>query len=201
MVKEINEKYKAILIFGAPGAGKGTQAKLISNDKRYFHFSTGEMFRNLKHDKEMKDTGIAKKVNELISGGNFVPDNMTIELFFKTLEQYQKQNKYNPNEQILILDGIPRNTTQVDLIKNKIDVTKIIYLYASKENSLLERLIKRAIVEKRDDDKAEVIKKRLEIYKKDTEAVIGKYSPKIILKIDALPKIEKVYQEILKQLK
>ena len=68
MVNEIKEKYKAILIFGAPGAGKGTQAKLLSQDKKYFHFSTGEMFRNLKNDVEIKDTGLAKKINELISG-------------------------------------------------------------------------------------------------------------------------------------
>lgn len=200
MIKEIKEKYKSILIFGAPGAGKGTQATLLSQDKKYFHFSTGEMFRNLKNNQELKDTPLAKKINDLISGGNFVPDDLTIELFFKTLEQYEKQNKYNPKEQILILDGIPRNTAQVDLIKSKIDVQKIIYLYASNENELLERLIRRAIVEKRDDDKPEVIKKRLEIYKRDTEAVISKYSPKIIIKIDALPKIEKVNKEILRKL-
>lgn len=193
-----NQKYDAILIFGAPGCGKGTQAKLLAEDKQYFHFSTGDMFRSLKNDPQMKDSEIGRKVTELIAGGNFVPDNLTIELFYKTLEDYTQKGKYNPLEQTLILDGIPRNVAQVSLISDKIQVKKIIYLYAPDLKVFAERIAKRAELEGRKDDaNSEVVMKRLQTYENETAPVIEKYSQDIILKIDALPTIEEIRKNIL----
>ena len=197
-------KYKAILIFGPPGVGKGTQAKLIAqnNPSKYFHFSTGDMFRSLKNDPVMAESELAKKINETISGGNLVSDDLTVELLFKTLEEYSNSKKFNRKEQILILDGIPRNPAQADLISSKIEVLKIISLVIKDDKVLIERLKSRAINENRKDDSdVNIIKKRLDIYKKETLAVLAKYPPSLILKIDGLPSIEEISKEISKKLR
>ncbi len=188
-------KYNALLIFGPPGAGKGTQARLIAENKKYFHFSTGDMFRNLD-----KNSQVGKEIHELISGGNFVPDNLTIKLFFETLEKYVEQKKYNPLEQTLLLDGIPRNPAQVDLIAQKIEVNKIINLYISNYDELIKRLTKRALHEGRKDDNEEVIKKRLEIYEKETSLVLEKYPQEKILEIEGIGHVEEIYDEIISKL-
>jgi adenylate kinase len=196
----MKNKYSAILIFGPPGIGKGTQAKLLAENKKYFHFSTGEMFRGLQTNPEMVNSEIGKKVHELISAGNFVDDQTTIQLFFKTFEEYIKEKKFNPKKQTLLLDGIPRNSNQVDLIKEKIEVVKLIYFYCSDDNILVERLKKRAILEKRKDDNEEVIRKRLKIYKVDTEAVLKKYDESLILRINGMNSIEGISREVVNKL-
>jgi len=188
-------KYKAVLIFGPPGAGKGTQAKLISENKTYFHFSTGDMFRGLD-----KNTEIGARVHELISGGNFVPDELTIQLFFETLDRYVTEKKFNPKKQILLLDGIPRNPNQVTLIEGKIEVTKIINLFISDYAEIIKRLVKRAELEGRKDDNEEVIKKRLNIYDTETHLILEKYPKEKILNIQGIGTVEDVFKEIASKL-
>lgn len=193
-------KYKAIIIFGPPGIGKGTQAKLLGKISNFLHFSTGEMFRALKNDPNMKDTEIAKKVAETINAGHLVSDSLTIELFFKTLEEYESNGKFNPEEQILILDGIPRNVPQIGLIKGKVDVIKIISLFSSDNEVLAERIEKRAILEGRKDDTREILKERLETYEKETKKILEKYPKENIIEIDGFGSIENIQEDILAKL-
>jgi adenylate kinase len=197
---ENKKGYKGILIFGAPGAGKGTQAKLLGEEKYYLHFSTGEMFRNLKNNSEI-DKILADNIMNLISEGNLVPDDLTIKLFFQTLESYEKTGRYDPKTQVLILDGIPRNSNQVSLIKERIEVIGIIYLVIKDSNILVERLKKRAQIEGRADDSEEVILKRLKTYEKETLEILNKYPKDIILEIDGLPPIEEIHRDIQTRLK
>lgn len=202
MEKE-TKKYDVILFFGPPGSGKGTQAKILADnsDKKYLHFSTGDMFRALKNNPVMASSEIGKKIAKTIEGGNLVSDDLTIELFLKTLEEYQREGKYDPSKQIIILDGLPRNVNQVHLIKNKINVIKIIYLYASDLNVFAERIAKRASIEGRKDDAdPKIVKNRLEVYEKDTYPVIHEYPKNIIKNIDALPSIEDIQKNIVNSL-
>ncbi len=189
-----------MLMFGPPGIGKGTQAKLLGEMKGFFHFSTGDMFRNLKNDEEMANSGTGKEILETINVGHLVSDSLTTELFFKTLEIYEKEKKFNSNEQILILDGIPRNIPQVSLLKDKIEVIKIISLVSSDDEVLAERIKKRAILEGRRDDTHEVLKKRLDTYRKETAAVLSKYPKEFLIEVDGFGTIENIHEEIVEKL-
>src|SRR3989344_3643513 len=128
-------KYKAILIFGSPGCGKGTQAELLTKSN-YFHFSSGNMFRNLN-----SKTELGKKIKILIDNGEFVPDDLVLRLFEDTLKKYIKDKKFNPEKEILVLDGIPRTKEQVHLLNKIVDIKKIIYLKLNDE-AVLERTTK-----------------------------------------------------------
>jgi len=187
-------------MFGPPGIGKGTQAKLLGNLNKFFHFSTGDMFRGMKTDPNMKESEIAKKVASLIDSGHFVPDELTVELFLKTLEEYEKEKKFNSETDILILDGIPRNSNQVDMLKDNIEVIKIIYLVSSDDNVLAERIEKRARLEGRVDDNLEVLKKRLDTYRNETAKVLKKYPQEILIEVDGFGTIENIQEEILEKL-
>lgn len=196
------KKYKAILIFGAPGSGKGTQAKLLAeSNKGYYHFSTGDMFRQIKNNPEIANSEIGRRIQEITQGGNLVPDDLTIELFFKTLLELEKQKKFSPREQILILDGIPRNVKQAEFLKPKIEVKKIVYLHAKSLAVFAERIAKRAEIEGRMDDKnKEVVLNRLRVYEKETAPVLKQYAEALIQEIDALPTIEEIHKNIVKKL-
>lgn len=191
-------KYNAVLFFGPPGSGKGTQAKILAEkNKKYLHFSTGDMFRALKNNPGMASSEIGQKISAVIAGGNLVPDDLTIELFFKTLEEYEKEGKYNAKEQILLLDGIPRNTNQVHLLKEKINVLKIVYLFASDLNVFANRIAKRASLEGRKDDAdPKIVLNRLKVYETETLPLINEYAKDLIIKIDALPSIEEIQKNI-----
>jgi adenylate kinase len=123
-----------------------------------------------------------------------------VELFFSTLESLEKTNKFNAKTQILILDGIPRTISQADMLKDKVEVLKIIYLLSSDDNILAERIENRAKIEGRGDDNIDVLKKRLEIYRKETFAVLKKYPSDILIEVDGFGKIETIYEEIIEKL-
>jgi adenylate kinase len=110
-------------------------------------------------------------------------------------------NQFHPESEVLVLDGIPRNTKQAELLQREIDVMKIIYLRCADLNKMIERLRRRALKENRIDDANEqVIRHRLEIYERDTRPVLDFYSPEKIVKVDALNSQIAVLNEIVKVL-
>jgi adenylate kinase len=174
---------KAILVVGPPGAGKGTQAKLIAKKFGYKHISTGEILRGLD-----KNTTLGKKVFSIINKGNFVPAKTTVNIVL---------NYINSNKKILVLDGFPRNVTQAKLIKNKIEIIKVI-AFTGRNSVFKERLIKRG--QGRSDDTREVINHRFEVYKRETEPLLKHYSAQIVHKINAEPSIKDIFREVEKVL-
>ncbi|RZD32137.1 MAG: adenylate kinase [uncultured DHVE6 group euryarchaeote] len=174
---------KAILVVGPPGAGKGTQAKLIAKKFGYKHISTGEILRGLD-----KNTALGKKVFSLINKGNFVPAKTTVNIVLN----YIKSNK-----KILVLDGFPRTITQAKLIKNKIEIIKVI-AFTGRNSVFKERLMKRG--QGRTDDTNEVINHRFEVYKRETEPLLKHYGSQIVHKINAEPSITDIFREVEKVL-
>jgi adenylate kinase len=192
--------YKAILIFGPPGIGKGTQAKLLGKLNCFFHFSTGEMFRAVKNDPAMRNSEIGKEIISTMDQGKLISDKLTTDLFFKTMETYEREGKFKADEQTIILDGIPRNIAQVGLIHGKVEVIKIISLVSSDNEVLAERIEKRALLEGRKDDTRDVLKQRLETYEQETKKILDKYPKDSIIEIDGFGNIENIQEEILEKL-
>src|SRR5690242_3912271 len=98
-------KYRTVLLFGAPGAGKGTQGKILGAIPKFFYFACGDVFRNLTIEKELGRIFV-----EYSSRGELVPDEPTVQLWRETITASQAAGRFNPDRDILLLDGIPRNT-------------------------------------------------------------------------------------------
>ena len=153
---------KHLLFLGAPGAGKGTQAELISKTNSYLHLSTGELLR-----KEIEiNSSLGTKVKDIMNKGELVSDQLVLEIVKKNLDKANKG---------WILDGYPRNISQANslndvLIKLNQPLEVVFYLDIP-EKVLIERLLLRG----RKDDNENTIKTRLDIYKKTTEPLIEYY--------------------------
>ena len=174
-------KYKTILLFGAPGAGKGTQGKILGTIPNFFHCACGDVFRNL-----TTDSPIGRVFIEYSGRGQLVPDEPTIELWSKFIENCKQSGRFHPDNDTLVLDGIPRNEHQAEMLKDTLDVRAIFYLRCPNMNKLVERLQRRALRENRlDDANLEIIRDRLKTYERETKPVLSFYGKHIVHKIDS----------------
>ncbi|HEY8667956.1 MAG TPA: nucleoside monophosphate kinase [Tepidisphaeraceae bacterium] len=189
-------RYKSILIFGAPGSGKGTQGKIIGTIPGFFHSATGDIFRSLDLRSEMGRT-----FWEHASRGQLVPDELTVKLWKQHVTGLEMINQFHPETEMLVLDGIPRNVKQAELLSAEIDVKKIIYLRCADLNKMVERLRRRALRENRFDDANDaVIRRRLDIYERETHPVLDYYPKDRIVKVDAMNSQIRVLSDIVKVL-
>jgi adenylate kinase len=186
-------KYRTILLFGAPGSGKGTQGKILGAIPNLFHFACGDAFRNLRIDDPLGRVFI-----EYSSKGMLVPDEATIGLWQKNIKASTVDGEFNPEVDTLVLDGIPRNPNQAQMLQNFLDVRAVFNLHCADLNKMVERLQRRALRENRlDDANLEVIRKRLETYNNETKQVLEFYGPKLVYTIDATQAPIKVLSEVL----
>jgi adenylate kinase len=187
-------KYNTILLFGAPGAGKGTQGKILSTIPNFFHCACGDVFRNLRIDNELGRIFI-----EYSSRGELVPDEATIRLWNKSIAGNQSQGQFNPDKDTLVLDGIPRNVHQAEMLRDSLHVRAVFYLTCSDFNKLVERLQRRALRENRlDDANLAVIRSRLETYENETKPVLDFYGPDLVHTIDSTQTPVNVLRDILR---
>jgi adenylate kinase len=187
-------KYKSILLFGAPGAGKGTQGRVLGCVPNYFYFSCGDVFRNLR-----PEDPLGKKFMEYSNKGELVPDELTVELWRKHLAASTSDGEFHPEHDWLVLDGIPRNPHQVDMMNEAIDVRAVLHLACHDMSKMEERIRRRALKENRmDDGKSEVIRHRFETYLDETQPVLDKYDPAIVHDIDATQPPLDVFADLVK---
>jgi adenylate kinase len=186
-------KYRSILLFGAPGAGKGTQGKVFSVIPHFFHCACGDVFRNLR-----PDSPLGKVFIEYSSRGQLVPDETTIELWQQNIENATQIGRFHPEHDTLVLDGIPRNVHQAKILRDTLNVVAVFYLKSSDEKKLIARIQRRAIKENRlDDANLAVIRERLKVYEKETKPVLKFYGRKLVHHINADQSPAKVLADIL----
>ena len=172
--------YRTILMFGPPGAGKGTWGNVLKQIPGMYHFSSGDMFRALDPSSPM-----GKMTLESIRDGELVPDEHAIELWRERMKRLVDFGEFNPENQYLILDGLPRTSAQVGMVKGDLDVQVIVALDCPDRDVLVQRLYRRALMEHRADDaKEETILKRFEIYDAMTEGVLTHYAEDLIHVVD-----------------
>lgn len=175
-------RYQTVLLFGAPGSGKGTQGKILAHIPGFYHLSCGDVFRSLDIN-----SAEGKLIYEYSSTGRLVPDEITVRIWKRHLDALTVLSHYKPHEDILILDGIPRNVHQAELVKEHIDVLKIVHLVCRDEEKMVHRIRRRAIRENRADDANEdVIRRRFRVYEDETRPVLECYPTELISEVDAL---------------
>jgi adenylate kinase len=189
-------KFRTLLLFGAPGAGKGTQGKILSTIPNFFHCACGDVFRNLRIDNELGRIFV-----EYSSRGELVPDEATIRLWKQSIQGSQSLGQFNPEKDTLVLDGIPRNVRQAEILQDSLDVRAVFYLTCSDFNKLVERLQRRALRDNRlDDANLAVIKNRLETYEKETKPVLDFYGSQLVHTIDSTQTPVNVLRDILRRI-
>ena len=181
LIPKIKDPFKSILIFGAPGVGKGTLGKFLSTAGNHCHLSSGDIFRGLSPESP------AGMLYEKYAGkGLLVPDDVTIAIWYNYVAGLISTNKYFPKEQYLLLDGLPRTLNQAKLLDQYIKVEHILVLEVKEIEVLIKRIQRRAILEKRSDDAdPDVLKKRLQVYEEDTVKLLEHYPSSLISKISA----------------
>tara|TARA_Y100001970_G_scaffold371_1_gene438 strand:- start:997 stop:1560 length:564 start_codon:yes stop_codon:yes gene_type:complete len=179
-----------IIIFGPPGAGKGTQAKFLVQKLNSFQVSTGDMLR----EEIKKDSEIGKKIVNNMNDGKFVDDEIVNRLLEKIIFDPLKKNK-------LIFDGYPRTISQAKnletLLSNSNQKIDYIFFLNVKKDVILKRIEKRKEEEKRSDDEASIILKRYDTYMDVTKPVLNYYANnQNFHEIDGSMEINDIFQKI-----
>ena len=176
------DRYRTVLLFGAPGVGKGTQGALLGQLPGFHHFATGDMFRSLDPDSDL-----GREFHSYSSRGELVPNELTIRLWQENISARTVLGLYRPARDLLVLDGIPRCLAQASAMSERLDVLGIVHLAAPDIDAMVERMKGRALKQGRRDDADEsVIRHRFEVYDEETAPVLGYYDPALINDVDAM---------------
>lgn len=185
--------YDSILLFGPPGCGKGTVGKSLARAGGHSHFSSGDMFRSL--DPSSKQGKLFKSYSDK---GLLGPDDLTIDIWRSHMEDLVSERRYFPQEQLVLLDGIPRTVKQTELMDGLIDVKAILLLDVPDREVLIERLRERALKQGRKDDAdPDVLHMRQKVYDQQTAELLAHYPESLIHRFDADQRPLEVLRDIL----
>ncbi len=181
LIPDTHDPFRSILIFGPPGAGKGTLGKFLSSAGNHYHLSSGDVFRGLSPESP------AGKIFHTYAGkGKLVPDEVTIQIWHHYVCGLISTNSYFPSEQFLLLDGLPRTIHQVKLIEPYVDLMHVIVLETENTEELVSRLKRRAMIERRADDFDEaILRTRMQVYEDETARVLEHYPKEVISRFNA----------------
>lgn len=180
-----------LIIFGPPGAGKGTQAKILVEQRGYVQLSTGDMLRSARES----GSPLGKKVADIMDRGDLVSDEIVVELIESELDAHKGAEGF-------IFDGFPRTPAQAEaldglLARHDTEIDLVIRLAVEDEEELIRRIHQRAAEEGRADDSEEILRNRLANYRAQTEALLPYYeSQGKVRSVDGLKDIKDVSRSI-----
>ena len=179
-----------IVLFGPPGSGKGTQSEKLIEKYGLIHLSTGDILR----EEIAKQTNFGKKAKEYLDCGELVPDKDIVNMVANRLDKEKSSSGF-------IFDGFPRTSAQAKFLRNMLTEREnridIMIALQVEEEELIKRLLKRGKETGRSDDELSIIRNRIEVYERQTSAVIDfykkmhKYAP-----VNGLGTIEKIFESI-----
>ncbi len=181
-----------IVIFGAPGSGKGTQSENLINHYKLFHISTGDVLR----DNIKRGTELGKTAKEYIDQGQLIPDDLMIGILAQVIDDNKEQAQNG-----VIFDGFPRTIPQAEALETLLNergtsVSAVVGLEVP-EQELIDRLVKRGQMSGRSDDNEETIKKRLAVYHNQTSPLQEFYKEKGLYKaIKGTGTIDGIFEDI-----
>ena len=180
---------RRLLMLGPPGAGKGTQARMLARAFGIPHISTGELFRTA----IAAGTELGTQVEGILASGELVPDDVTNAIVAERLEEPDVACGY-------LTDGYPRTRAQAEAFRRTRgpapDFDAVVLLDAS-EDVLVDRLLKRAAAEDRADDTEDVIRRRFAVYREQTEPLIDYYAHRdLILEVPGEGAIDEVFAAV-----
>jgi adenylate kinase len=189
----MSKRYSTYLFLGAPGSGKGTQGVTLGSLPTFFHCACGDVFRRLDVRTPLGQTFLSHS-----SRGELVPDEITIQLWRESIDAAVSAGRFKPDIDRLLLDGIPRNVRQAELMDEIIDVKRVFHLSCPDREKVVARLKKRALKDNRlDDANEEVIRRRLLAYETESKPLLDHYGDSLITHIDATQPPVKVLRDIL----
>jgi len=187
------EPFRSVLVFGPPGSGKGTLGKFLSSAGNHFHLSSGDIFRSLS-----PESPAGKLYNDYAGKGLLLPDELTVDIWHHFVHGLIATNRYFPKQQLLLLDGLPRTKKQAELLNKHIKVEGIIVLDIKDISVLVQRLQRRAVIEKRMDDlDPKVLRTRMQVYQDDTMQVLTHYPKELLSHFNADQKPLEVLRDVL----
>jgi adenylate kinase len=159
----------------------------------YFHCACGDVFRSLDPASE---TG--QEFAKYSKSGSLVPDELTVRLWRQAIHEKIASRQYNPDKQLLLLDGIPRTLEQAHLLSPDLDVRAVINLFCNDVEQIVQRLSKRAKLENRaDDTDIEIIRHRIDVYEEQTAPLLSYYTRGKVYRVNATRPAEAVTADIL----
>jgi adenylate kinase len=181
---------RRILFLGPPGGGKGTQAKLLTKVLGIPHISSGDMLR----EAVVSESELGKKASEYMAKGDLVPDDLVIAMVAQRLARDDAVCGY-------VLDGFPRNVDQAEALLSAIGADGIettVVLHVD-EAQIVERLLRRADLEGRTDDNEVTIRRRLEVFRQETEPLIAYFGDRV-RRVDGVGSIEDIFCRVTSEL-
>lgn len=175
------EKYNVIMLFGYPGCGKGTQGLALAGMPNFIHLAMGDIFRALD-----KTSPIGEEFLSYATKGNLVPDELTVRVWTNHVQKRIESGELRTDYHVMLLDGIPRTSWQVKLLRPLTNVLRVIHLQMADQEKLVVRLKKRAAKSNRPDDAREsVIRNRIKVYEEQTLPVLECFNGEQIANINA----------------
>ncbi len=174
---------RRILFIGPPGVGKGTQAKRLVDALGIPHVASGDMLR----EAVANDTELGREARRYMEAGELVPDKLVISMIESRLREQDAYCGY-------VLDGFPRNVRQAEALTKTLgdEAIEVVLVLDVDEEEIVERLLKRAAIEGRSDDDEPTIRHRLEVFRTETEPLIGYYADRV-QRVDGVGTIDQVF--------